>query len=56
MARPCWQVGSRYEVLRPIELVQRESEEVLTLQPHSVVLVLAVQLVEDDGKEARKSS
>ena len=51
-AWPCWRVGSRYEVLRPVELVQRDSEEVFTLQPDTVVLVLAVRVVEDDGQEA----
>lgn len=52
--RPEWLVGSRYEVLRPIELINKTGGsrgEVVKLSPQSTALVLAVRSVEDEGQE-----
>ncbi|CAJ1385016.1 unnamed protein product [Effrenium voratum] len=51
-AAPEWQVGGRYEVLRPVDLVRvDEVEASATLMPEQVALVLAVRAIKDDEGE-----
>lgn len=52
--RPEWLVGSRYEVIRPVELINKtpgSRGEVVKLSPQSIALVLAIRSVEDEGQE-----
>lgn len=47
--RPSWQVGGRYEVVRPLELIFGRST--VKLAPQTTALVLAIRVVEDEGEE-----
>lgn len=50
---PPWHVGGRYEVMRPVDLIHRTDSpgNVLKLTPQTIVLVMAVRVVQDDAEE-----